>query len=93
MPKIFTEGEEGEIFQQAFEKANLATMSHTEQEVYQRSLKTYRDMYSVVTTARDEGVEEGFAIGKVSGLQEALQQLIASGMDEDDARKILGLNV
>jgi flagellar biosynthesis/type III secretory pathway protein FliH len=38
------------------------------------------------------GEARGEAKGKVEAMQEALGKLVASGMNEDQARKILGLN-
>jgi len=49
-----------------------------------------------LNAARREGKAEGEAIGKAKGeakaKQKALGKLVASGMSEDQARKILGLN-
>jgi hypothetical protein len=39
-----------------------------------------------------EGEAIGEARGKVEAMQDAFGKLVASGMSEDQARKILGLN-
>jgi predicted transposase/invertase (TIGR01784 family) len=45
-----------EVFSQAFEKAELAKFGQAELMSYENSLKTYRDLKSVIDTAFDEGV-------------------------------------
>ena len=44
-----------EVFQQAFDKAELAKLGSVEMEKYERSLKVFRDLNGAFTTARDEG--------------------------------------
>jgi len=92
MPQIFSQGSDVDIFEQAFAKASIATWSSDEQESYERSLKSYRDMYSVVKTAREEGMEKGMKKGMEKGMSNALEQMIKSGIKEQEARKILGLD-
>lgn len=65
--------------------------------------KAVRDCENDMATARDEGKAEGEAIseargvakgkaeGRLEGLKKALANLIASGMEESQAKKILGL--
>jgi hypothetical protein len=42
--------------------AEIANFSQMEQEIYQNSLKYYRDMNNVVNTARQEGRQEGIEL-------------------------------
>lgn len=44
-----------EVFNQAFEKAELAKFGQTELAIYENSLKIYRDLKGVIDTAFDEG--------------------------------------
>jgi flagellar biosynthesis/type III secretory pathway protein FliH len=100
IPKIFGDVE---VFQQAFAKAALAKMGPDEMANYQQSLKIYRDLKGVVDTAhgdgRAEGLAEGLAqglakgeeIGIQKGMDRALQNLVSTGMDEAQARRLLGL--
>ncbi len=92
IPRIFG-GEE--IFTHAFEKAEVDNLDQADQSRYEASLKVYRDLKSVVDTARDEGLaeglEQGAIIGQEKGLHLALQRLMAPGYTEADARKVLGL--
>ncbi|MGL4595378.1 MAG: Rpn family recombination-promoting nuclease/putative transposase [Thermoguttaceae bacterium] len=47
------------IFERAFETAEFAKMSLEEQDQYEQQLMIYRDNFSVVQTAREEGKIEG----------------------------------
>lgn len=58
IPAIFAE----EIFNQAFEKAELAKFGRTELANYENSLKIYRDLKGVIDTAFDEGKLEGLIL-------------------------------
>jgi predicted transposase/invertase (TIGR01784 family) len=55
IPSIFAD----EIFKKAFEKAELAKYDSAELDDYENSLKTYRDLRGVISTAFDEGKQEG----------------------------------
>ncbi|MFN3784192.1 MAG: Rpn family recombination-promoting nuclease/putative transposase [Spirosomataceae bacterium] len=55
IPSIFSD----EVFNQAFEKAELAKFGQTELANYENSLKIYRDLKGVIDTAFDEGKLEG----------------------------------
>jgi flagellar biosynthesis/type III secretory pathway protein FliH len=39
----------------------------------------------------EEGIEKGIEKGRHEGLQEAMNRLMASGIPEDQARRLLGL--
>jgi hypothetical protein len=52
IPTIFAD----EVFTQAFEKAELAKFGQIELDIYENSLKTYRDLKGVIDTAFDEGI-------------------------------------
>ncbi len=88
IPRIF--GQEA-LFTEAFAKAALAGMNREEHEHYETSLKVYRDLKGVIETARDEGREEGREEGRAEGLNTALDKMMASGIPEPEARRILGL--
>jgi hypothetical protein len=53
-----------EVFQRAFEKAELAKLDPKEMEEYERSLKVFRDLNGAFTTAHDDGKVEGIIEGK-----------------------------
>ena len=72
-----------EVFQQAFDKAELAKLGSVEMEEYERSLKVFRDLNGAFTTARDEGKVEGIIEGKIEGKAEGKTE-IASFMKAEN---------
>jgi predicted transposase/invertase (TIGR01784 family) len=54
-----------EVFQRAFEKAELAKLDPKEMEEYERSLKIFRDLNGAFNTAHDDGKAEGINEGKI----------------------------
>ncbi|MEN8446380.1 MAG: Rpn family recombination-promoting nuclease/putative transposase [Cyanobacteria bacterium J06555_13] len=56
-----------DVFLQLFEVAEIANFSSDEQDVYQNSLKYYRDLNNVIDTSRQEGLEEGIEQGIEQG--------------------------
>ena len=85
IPRIFG-GED--VFVKAFQKAELVNLDPTEKAGYDASLKIYRDLKGVIDTAREEGREEGVQLG----LEQGVARLVAGGMTELEARRLLGLN-
>lgn len=84
------------IFLQLFEAAKVAKFSPVERQAYENSLKYYRDLKNVTDTARDEGFEEGVAIGVEKGKEEALRSMLitmqANGMAMAMIAKALSLD-
>lgn len=72
-----------EVFQQAFDKAELAKLGSVEIEEYERSLKVFRDLNGAFTTAHDEGKVEGKIEGKIEGKAEGKTE-IASFMKAEN---------
>jgi PD-(D/E)XK nuclease family transposase len=52
IPEIFKD----EIFEKAFQQAEIAKFSENERHDYEQSLKIYRDLKNVIDTAFDEGI-------------------------------------
>lgn len=71
IPSIFSD----EIFEKAFEKAELAKFGQEEMDKYESSLKLYRDLKGVIDTAFIEGRSEG----KIEGLEEGRQEGLEEG--------------
>jgi len=69
IPTIFND----EVFEQAFEKAEIANFGQTDLDKYENSLKVYRDLKGVIDTAFDEG--------KIEGKIEVAKKLKSKGMD------------
>ncbi len=63
IPTIFSD----DVFNQAFEKAELAKYGQVELEKYEMNLKIYRDYKNTVDTAFEEGIMEGIIKGKLEG--------------------------
>lgn len=55
IPELF----KGDVIYQGFEAAKIAALDAKDRERYQNSLKEYRDLYSVMKTAKQEGIEQG----------------------------------
>ncbi|MCU0353668.1 MAG: Rpn family recombination-promoting nuclease/putative transposase [Cytophagales bacterium] len=76
IPAIFTD----EVFAKAFEKAEIANLGQAELDVYENSLKIYRDLKGVIDTAFDEGKLE------------VAKNLKRKGMDIDFIVEVTGLS-
>jgi predicted transposase/invertase (TIGR01784 family) len=79
IPTIFAD----EVFNQAFEKAELAKFGPNELASYENSLKTYRDLKGVIDTAFDEGKHEtAKSLKKLGVSTETIIQ--ATGLTKDE---------
>ena len=47
------------VFEKLFSEAEVAKLNPEDMKAYEESLKTYRDNYSVIETAKKEGIQEG----------------------------------
>ena len=67
IPKLF----EDDIIAEGFKVARIAALNKTERVRYETSLKEYRDLFSVVKSAKQEGFDEGeiagFDKGEIAG--------------------------
>ena len=75
IPNIFSD----EVFEKAFEKAELSKLGQSELNKYENSLKVYRDYKNTIDTAFDEGKLE------------VARNLKSEGMDNDFIIKVTGL--
>ena len=88
------------IFEQAFEKAEIAKYSEEERNSYQQSLKVFRDNKATYDyakeTAYDEGKTKGIIDGTIAGrIEEKIEiarKLKAKGMDLDFIQETTGLS-
>ena len=71
------------IFERLFEVAEIAKFTPKERDIYESSLKYYRDLNNVVDTANQEGRKQGREEGREEGRKEGLRQGI-----KDIARKM-----
>lgn len=92
------------VFEKAFDIAELAHLTEEERMSYEASLKSYRDMFSILDTAHQEAWEAGKAQGLTEGLAQGLtegerkgkletaRQMKADGMSETAICKYTGLS-
>ncbi|HNN30118.1 MAG TPA: hypothetical protein PKL36_13830, partial [Agitococcus sp.] len=81
---------------QLFEAAKIAKFTPVERQVYEDSLKYYRDLKNVTDTARgegfEEGKEEGIEIGKEIGKEEGKAEGMAIGEQKGIAIAAIGMH-
>ena len=70
-----------EVFNQAFEKAELANLGSIEMDNYEKSLKIFRDLNGAFDTAFDDGKLEGKIEGKIEGKLEGKIEIAKSLKD------------
>ncbi len=88
IPAIFKD----KIFEQAFEKAELANLGQADLDKYEMNLKIYRDYKNTVDTAFDEGKIEGKIEGKMEEKMEIAKQAKLIGLGITDIIKLTGLS-
>jgi predicted transposase/invertase (TIGR01784 family) len=69
-----------EVFNQAFEKAELANLGSIEMDNYEKSLKIFRDLNGAFDTAFGDGKLEGKLEGKMEGKMEIAKSLKDMGV-------------
>ena len=73
------------IFKRFFEVAEIAAFSKTERYDYEENLKNCNDWFSVMNTAKKDGLEEGEAIGIEKGRAEGRAEGEAIGLQKGEA--------
>ena len=81
------------IFEKICHVAEIAKMNKAEIAEYENSLKVYRDWYSVLTTAKEEGRKEGREERKMEDKIEIALKMIKDGMSIDVVSKYTGLSI
>jgi predicted transposase/invertase (TIGR01784 family) len=80
------------IFQELFAAAEIAKYSKEEKELYEESLKYYRDLKNVVDTAYEEGEVKGKMEGRIERNYEIAKGMKAKGIDIAIITEITGLS-
>ncbi|BDS09951.1 Rpn family recombination-promoting nuclease/putative transposase [Aureispira anguillae] len=70
------------IFQKLFEAAEIAKFSPKEKQLYEESLKYYRDLKNVVDTSKAEGIEEGIKKGIEKGMKKGIEKGMKKGIEK-----------
>lgn len=76
-------------FKKLFEAAEIAKFTPRELNEYEDSLKNYRDMFSVISTAEQKGHAAGLAEGLEQGIAKGLEQGLEQGRTEGEIRKAM----
>lgn len=85
IPELFKD----DIFQQVFEKIEIAKYSEQERFEYEESLKIYRDYKITIDSVYDDGIIEGKTKGKI----EVANSLKENGVSIDVITRTTGLSV
>ena len=80
-------------FPHAFEIAQEAALSPRERIQYEASLKSARDAYAEIMSARQKGLEEGREEGREDGKQEIARNMLQAGFAVDIIANITQLTV
>lgn len=65
MPKVFMKEP---VFRRLRKVAEIAALTESQRQEYDKSLKIYRDNYAIAMTERNEGYAEGISEGRAEGL-------------------------
>ncbi len=88
LPALFKE----DVFKEASKKTERANFTKAEQAEYEKSLKTQRDEYSVVTTAHNQGIAKGRIQGEEIGIKKGEEMGIKKGEEIGNIRLVIELN-
>ena len=88
IPSIF----KTEVFERAFEKAELAKFKPGEMDAYEGNLKDFRVTHNVITTAYSDCEIKGRQEGRQEGILDMAKKLLLSGMDNEKISEITGLS-
>jgi predicted transposase/invertase (TIGR01784 family) len=89
IPSIFID----DVFNKAFEKAELAKLGEAEMEQYEYSLKVFRDNTNTWNYAIDTAFDEGKLEGKLEGKFEIARSAKQMGLKVEDIVKLTGLTI
>ena len=89
IPSIF----KTEVFEKAFEKAELAKFKPGEMDAYEGNLKDFRVTHNVITTAYSDGEVKGRQEGRQEGILDMAKKLVLSGMERNTVSEITGLSL
>lgn len=79
------------VFEKLFAEAEIAKLSPDDMKSYERSLKIYRDNYSVMESIKSEGYQEGIEKGKQERSIEIAKMLLRNGAAMALIEKTTGL--
>ena len=84
------------VFEDAFERAQVANLSRDEREVYDAALQEKRDKIGRASFYRNEGEARGRALGRAEGralgVEETASKMLEEGLEQALICKLTGLN-
>jgi predicted transposase/invertase (TIGR01784 family) len=81
-----------QVFEEAFQTAEIAQFSPAQIEAYESSLKYYRDMKNVIDTAIEEGEARGEERGRAEEKRSIARSLKSLGVSWSDIARATGLS-
>ncbi|MDQ5911717.1 MAG: hypothetical protein QG599_3815 [Pseudomonadota bacterium] len=95
MPTVFKD----DVIERAFTMAELYALSDEDRRRYHHELKHYRDELNMLDCAHEtgvnegieKGIEKGIELGRLEGLRQAVDRLVASGIPAEQAKRLVGL--
>ncbi|WP_439257805.1 Rpn family recombination-promoting nuclease/putative transposase [Lonepinella sp. BR2271] len=81
------------VFEKVFKIAEYVQLSKGERDMYNVSLKRKWDEYSLLESAKIEGLQQGLERGKLEGIYETAKNMLAFNMDPQIVAKIVNLPV
>ncbi len=78
-------------FKKLLEQAEIARLTDDERRDYEESVKVYRDLFGVMSTAERKGVEKGLEQGRAEEKKDIARKMKAMGMDVDLIAQATGL--
>ena len=87
IPTIFSD----DVFEQAFEQAELSKLDQTDLDIYESSLKVYRDLKNTIDTAFDDGkIERNVEFAKMMKIEGETQYKIKryTGLTDDEINRL-----
>ena len=85
------EGTQVEGLKVAKERLRVAGLSREERQAYDRHIDAVRVQWDVLTTAREEGWDDGMARGMEQGLARGMEQGLAKGMEQGKTEEKLAI--
>ena len=70
------------VFEKLEDIADVASMSPKERELYDNSVKVYRDYLVTMDAAEKEGIKKGMEEGLKEGMKEGLKKGLEEGLEE-----------
>ena len=78
-------------FKKLLDQAEIARLTDDERRDYEESVKVYRDLFGVMSTAERKGVEKGLEQGRAEEKKDIARKMKAMGMDVDLIAQATGL--